>query len=391
MNLDSSNENLFYDSNMHGLNNSFGSSFGNNYNENDEFEQFSSEIEKEKEPDIDNPLNNSTKQGSKKLPDEYNAKEKNENKEEKTVIHLPENSISIKEEEEEKEEINNDKKNETNDNNFITFDNIKKDIFPKLDLPETTKNKININKEIIKRIEEKKPILMYLNNTISSEAKDTVKPKFGRAKLGDKSIRKHNKYSYDNVMKKVKKEIFNYALIFINQILTLLLNYDKKYIISENNVIKYGKGDYLKPLNYDKIINTVQKGQNLQLLQMELKDLFSQNISQKFSNFTEDTNKKIIDDILTNEKENKNIMFALHLKLEEWLDFFSHKKEIDILDNIQKEKKVTFERAEELLNKIAERDDLYFSIFVYHFYNYKSWFKSKRSHINKKSKKKVSK
>ena len=50
---------------------------------------------------------------------------------------------------------------------------------------------------------------MYLDNTISSEAKDTVKQKFGRTKLGDKSIRKHNKYSYDNVIKKIKKEIFN--------------------------------------------------------------------------------------------------------------------------------------------------------------------------------------
>ena len=77
MNLDSSNENLFYDSNMHGLNNSFGSFFGNNYNENDEDEQFNSAIEKGKEPDIDNPIYFSTKPGSKKLPDAYNVNNDN--------------------------------------------------------------------------------------------------------------------------------------------------------------------------------------------------------------------------------------------------------------------------------------------------------------------------
>ena len=204
--LDYNNENLIDDNNMDYINNPSGSFFENNYNGNYENEaslhgkewltegkrsfdvQFYSEIKK-KEPDIDKPICFSTKAGSKDNND-------NENQQEKTVFQLLGNIISLKGEEEEKK-MNDDKKNETNDNNFITFDDIKKDIFPKLDLPEKTKNKININKEIIKRIEEKKPILMYLGNTTSSEAKDSIKPKFGRAKLGDKSIRKHNKYYYD--------------------------------------------------------------------------------------------------------------------------------------------------------------------------------------------------
>ena len=76
---------------------------------------------------------------------------------------------------------------------------------------------------------------------------------------------------------------------------------------------------------------------------------------------------------------------VLNLKFEEWLDFFTYKKDIQFLEQIEKEKNVTLPRVEELLNKIdsSENDDSYFSIFLFLLYNVKCWFNAKRERKEK--------
>ena len=73
------------------------------------------------------------------------------------------------------------------------------------------------------------------------------------------------KHTPDNIIKKVKAAIFKYTLSFLNNIL-------------KENLEKNVK---LLPLDY-KYVNNLQKEQDLNFLNMNLKDLFSKEISPKY-------------------------------------------------------------------------------------------------------------
>ena len=119
---------------------------------------------------------------------------------------------------------------------------------------------------------------------------------------------------------------------------------------------------------------------------MNLKEFLSQEISSRFYSLSPDSNKIIID-LLCNEKYNEIINSILQLKVEEYLDFYTYKKEIDIIKKIENEKKVHFNRANVLLNEIAiENDNLYFSIYIFHLFNFKWWFEVKTGKQTSKKK-----
>ena len=333
-------------------------------------------LEKEKDVPNDNIIS-STNWGSKHNPLVYDGNENEEKNEELTIIK---DNFSIKKKENEKIQehyvLNNG--NEMDGNELFSFDKIKKEIFPKLNISNEIKNKIIKDEEILKNIEKFKKI--KTENEFNSE-EIYGELKFGRKKRGDKSIRNHNRYSYDNVMKKIKSEIFDCLLSFINIIFNAFIDKNKKtslFTITYENKKVYDNGFYLKPLNYE-IIDKLKKDYNLNLLQMNLKDFFSQKITPKFKNFSTSSNKIILDEILKDETDDSLIVKALNLKFEEWLDFFTYKKNIPILEQIEIEKNVILPRADKLLNKIgSENDDSYFSIFLFLLYNVKWWFDAKR-------------
>ena len=341
-------------------------------------------LEKEKDVPNDNIIS-STNWGSKHNPLVYDG---NENEEKYEGLTINKDIFSIKKKENEKIQehyvLNNG--NEMDGNELFSFDKIKKEIFPKLNISNEIKNKIIKDEEILKNIEKFKKI--KTENEFNSE-EIYGELEFGRKKRGDKSIRNHNRYSYDNVMKKIKSEIFDCLLSFINIIFNAFIDKNKKtslFTITYENKKVYDNGFYLKPLNYE-IIDKLKKDYNLNLLKMNLKDFFSQKITPKFKNFSTSSNKIILDEILKDESDDSLIVKALNLKFEEWLDFFTYKKNIPILEQIEIEKNVVLPRADELLNKIGSKnDDSYFSIFLFLLYNVKWWFyiKKGRKVISKK-------
>ena len=112
------------------------------------------------------------------------------------------------------------------------------------------------------------------------------------------SQKKHDKLAADNVIKKVKGELFKYPIKFINK------------LINEN--MKEQEIKFLK-LSY-KYINRLKKEQDLEYLKMSLKDFLSKEISSKYTTKKSDFNKKLIENILKNEKDN-TILFALNMSL----------------------------------------------------------------------------
>ena len=260
-------------------------------------------------------------------------------------------------------------------NTIFTFEKIK-DFFANKKLDKIYKKLIS--NKYIENIEYRLTYKKGKTETFTKEKQtgEEYKKRGRKIKQGNQNQYRrrkvHNKYSEDNIIKKIKSKIFQYPLFFLNKIL-------------ENN-----KFHTLKKLNY-KYINSIKKDNDLKLLNMRLKDLYSLNISPKFKRVTEDYNKNVINSIINNKKikDYSTIMFAFNLKFEDWMDLFSYKKNInDIkenkgIDNINSgiiENNII--GIEHLLSKIADNkdnDDDFFSIYTLLLYNYKRWFLIKRN------------
>ena len=183
----------------------------------------------------------------------------------------------------------------------------------------------------------------------------------------------HNKYSQDNIIKKIKSKLLSYALKFLNNLISKSIYSKKKY--------------RLYKLEY-KYIKNLKKKEDLKILNMKLKDLYSLEVSPKYKNISKYHNKNIIKQIIKN-KELKNyqaILFALNLTFKEWVQLFTYKKSIDDIiqynkesENIIEEIEINMIHVESLLKKIMEDNDEHFlSIFTFFLYNYEEWFLNKQ-------------
>ena len=221
-----------------------------------------------------------------------------------------------------------------------------------------------------------------LNIIIENKEEDVKKTKRGR-RMNDednknKSKIEHNKYSQDNIIKKIKAKILCYSLLFLNNVLKSTIK-DK---------VKLYKLDY-------KYANQLKKGIDLDYLKMSLKDLYSMNVSPKFRSIKNDFNKITINNILDKKvivQDYSTIKFALDLKFEKWMELFTYKKNInEIIKDYEGFENVNIEiikksliGVEELLKEILEKDgQQYCSIFTFFLYNYEKWFSIKKGRVLK--------
>ena len=192
----------------------------------------------------------------------------------------------------------------------------------------------------------------------------------GRKKTDDESKRDHNKFSPDNIIKKIKSKLFENAKIFVNNFL----------------VIKNLK---LKDLDYNKYINNIKKDEEIKYLKEPLKVLLSKNVSSKFSNSPEDANTQIIGSILEEEKNNEVLMSILNLTFRDWIDIFLLKKNVNDFEYLSyssyKEIEEKMPKINELLDNILEKNGgEYLSSFIFYLYNYERYFAVKRNRKKKK-------
>ena len=194
----------------------------------------------------------------------------------------------------------------------------------------------------------------------------------------NKNKKNHNKFSEDNIIKKIKAKLLFYSLLFLNKIL-------KRSINDKNRLYQI---DY-------KYINHINKRIDLEMLKMPLKDLFSLDVSTKFQSISEKFNKNVINKIIEKKikvEDYPTTMFAFNLSLGQWLELFTYKKRInDIIKDYEGLKDVNFTTiekslvgVEDLLTKISENnDEEYFSFFTFFLYNYGRWFCIKKGREKK--------
>ena len=203
---------------------------------------------------------------------------------------------------------------------------------------------------------------------------DEKKNKRGRKTNGNNK-KTHDKNHPDNIIKKVKVAIFKYSLYFLNNLLKENFRY---------------KVELLK-LNY-KFVNRMKKEQELEFLNISLKDLFSKEISPKYlnkNNVDEDYNKGMIEQLLKDADD--TILFAFNMTLREWFDIFTLKKSVkDIINenNNNMDRQIKIEKlenslvtADKLLDEMNNKNNNvkdYMARFIFGLYNYERWFHLKK-------------
>jgi hypothetical protein len=198
------------------------------------------------------------------------------------------------------------------------------------------------------------------------EKKNILQKKRGRKKTNEKSERKHNNTSEDNMITKIKIQIFEYAMHIINQNLP-----ENKQLIK---------------LNHNKV-RKLQIDLNTKMFDKTLRQLFSEiNKSKKYKDQKyEDNNKKIINEIDEGIIKAEKVKKILDLTFFELLEIFKKKKEeiisddeldeLNLLVGKKMEKKSGFERfIKKLKDKFSDDYIMKISSLIF---KYKEWFDGK--------------
>ena len=208
------------------------------------------------------------------------------------------------------------------------------------------------------------------NKKIKSKEKNKNKNKQGRKLKSGNEQGKHNKFSHDNIIKKIKRIFLSNAIKYVNE---LLLKYKQTFKCS----------DKLKKLNYKLYINKLNKQFDSDMLNKLLKCIVSEKIDGKNRNKLGDNhNEKIINKISVKLDKDNELYLLLNMTFSEWIDFFLfksiNKSNDDIMSNLL---------LSELENQIGEDNEkeIYFTIFVYYLYNYQNYVKFKKGRNSKKN------
>lgn len=193
-----------------------------------------------------------------------------------------------------------------------------------------------------------------INLSSCIKLKENEKVKLGRKKLNSIKNGKHNKFSDDNIINKIKGNFLNY---FIRDII-------KKFSIKKKIDIKKLPRDIISDLN---------KKRNEKLYKTKLSDFLLKNkISSKYTSCDEYENKKIIKNIYKEKKE-KKVMKILELTFEELFVIFRRK----LNDNEDKKKLKEIYKKIEGLNINGKNNNYKDIVYLIEFINKK--YKEKMS------------
>jgi hypothetical protein len=207
-------------------------------------------------------------------------------------------------------------------------------------------NNINANNHsLIKKIFQTKNFKKNL--IINDENKSENKKQLGRKRKNDNSIGVHNKFSDDNLRIKCKTLVLKNVMDFINKKIKIIYNGAIGISILKNELLT---------IRNDQISNT--KAQfNKDFLNKEIGQIYSDDISKKFSNYPLDHNKRVIKRLENDEDEEKRVYFRKLFKLTffECLKHFRGTQNIEELEGLEKldKKKTQFSNDKEYEEKLT--------------------------------------
>ena len=195
----------------------------------------------------------------------------------------------------------------------------------------------------------------------------------------DNNNNEHNKFTDDNARRKVKRIVFTHLLKYIN----------KQIKIKYNG--KIGKGVFRKQLhvlNQSQIANS-SISFNKELLNKTLYDIFSDKISSRITNYPEDHNKIIIEELTNEEDTEKRIYFQnlFNLTFLDCLEYLRGDKHFDQLNGLELFSEFK-EIKQDFLKKYDDGEE-YVKLLKYYLKEYKNIInkKSPRESSKKRNKK----
>ena len=262
--------------------------------------------------------------------------------------------------------------------NNIPRDNINKEKNKKLFNITHSKRKPLFNIDLINKIKFKENEISSKNinnnkiNNINSEdlSKDNGKNNILSIKTNEhpqKDNNRHNKFSDDNLRRKCKHLVLNSVMEFLNK---------KIFDLYEGHI---GNNIYRKEIL---TMNKSQKSNsnieyNRALYNKKISDIFSENISTRYTNYLPQHNKLLIEKLKNEEDENKRTYFnkILDLTFKDYLSHFIGKAFIEELDGMKR-----FENLRDTLDDDSE----YINILRYYLENFQSILNNKNPRKLKK-------
>ena len=192
---------------------------------------------------------------------------------------------------------------------------------------------------------------------IIKEEKDEEKF-LGRKRKDDNKKGNHTRNDVDNIMKKCKNTLFHNVIEYVALVVNSLKSDKKEEFLLLNLSYEY--------------IDILKKDNELALFNMKLKELVSLDISSKYSLIEDkEFNKKNINKILKEERDNEVLINLLNMRFGDRIDVFTLKKKIEI--------EPKFKGLEKALKEISDKnDEEYFSRFIFFLFNYKNYFQNKK-------------
>jgi hypothetical protein len=192
-------------------------------------------------------------------------------------------------------------------------------------------NNINANNHsLIKKIFQTKNFKKNL--IINDENKSENKKQLGRKRKNDNSIGVHNKFSDDNLRIKCKTLVLKNVMDFINKKIKIIYNGAIGISILKKELLT---------IRNDQISNT--KAQfNKDFLNKEIGEIYSDDISKKFSIYPLDHNKSVIKRLEEDDDEEKRVYFRKLFKLTffQCLKHFRGTQNIEELEGLKKFDKI---------------------------------------------------
>jgi hypothetical protein len=238
-------------------------------------------------------------------------------------------------------------------NNDLTFDDIYKDndsffispIQNQIDLSYFELNNISsINStneyKFFEYFDYFQPLLKKEeNNTQNQKIFDITKinKKIGRIKKYSSLIGKHNKFSEDNIIRKIKRRFLENVRLYIND------EYKKDCISKKKNK---GKNNWLKKID-PKFSRKIKKRDNLQWFKFKIFEVFSENISLKYTSFGIDSNKQKIQNFFLTEEPNK-VKDILNTTIETLFNIYIKNEKLDNFKTLNDDMKQLEKQMKEL-------------------------------------------
>ena len=205
--------------------------------------------------------------------DNINVSNNNDNSEIKDISHIQANNI----ESNGNNIINNTNAQNNNENSEVN------------DIDRIQTNNIALN-----RINEENNFNIIINSdnhdtdTNSNKYKNLIDKK---RKRGKELINELNEYNPDKILRKIRTMSLRTVIIFINEMIKIIYNNDIRKSILIRQFLEISK----KKLSHSSV------DFDKKFLYKELKEILSENISEKYSNFPPDKNKRLVEELITSE------------------------------------------------------------------------------------------